>query len=242
MQTLFFYDKPFKIAFWLIVIIESLSFLSHTYSVVNQVLFFTIIAATLIISFWKLEYGFWIICTELFISSFGYLFYFDAFDFRFSIRLGIFFVIFLAWLIKAVHTKQWQFYRSRLRWPFVALLAVLAWGIVNGIINGNPLKDVFFDANAYLYFGIIFVAFSVLNTWSKINTLIQLLFASITAMAIKTIFLLFYFAHQADINSIRLLYTWVRDTRVGEIAPVAQNYYRIFFQGHIWSLFSLILL
>ena len=98
MNKLDLYNKHFKAAFWLIILFEALSFLGHNIEIVNQVLFWLIIAGTLGISLWKLEYGFWIVCVELFIGSFGYLFFYDIGDFRFSIRLGVF-----HWVVSYCH-------------------------------------------------------------------------------------------------------------------------------------------
>jgi len=241
MSILDLYNKYFKVAFWLIIIFEILSFLGHNIEIVNQVLFWLIILGTLIISLWKLEYGFWIVCVELFIGSFGYLFFYDLGDFRISIRLGIFLAVFISWFILAIKKKQFIFKRSKLWKSWLILFIFILLGIFLGLQNGNDAKNIFFDFNAYLYFGLIFVAFHVINSWTRINHLLQVLLASTIAMAIKTIFLLFYFSHQLDENLFRLVYIWIRDTRVGEIAPVAQNYYRIFFQSHIWSLFVFII-
>jgi len=241
MNKLDLYNKHFKAAFWLIILFETLSFLGHNIEIVNQVLFWLIIAGTLGISLWKLEYGFWIVCVELFMGSFGYLFFYDIGDFRFSIRLGIFLAVFIGWLIIAIKTKQFIFKKSKLWKPWLIFMAFLVLGIILGLKSGNELKDIFFDFNAYLFFGLIFIAFHVINSWTRFSQLLQILLASVTAMAIKTIFLLFYFSHQIDENLIRLVYRWIRDTRVGEISPVVQNYYRIFFQGHIWTLFVFII-
>lgn len=242
MNDLNLYNNYFKITFWLIIIIEILSFLGHNFNLVNQILFVLIILATFIISLWKLEYGFWIVCTELFIGSFGYLFFYDVGDFRFSIRLGLFLAVIIAWLIQLIKNKKVTFKQTNIFWPFIIFLFFIIIGVVNGWLNGNPLRDVFFDFNAYLYFGLIFVIYTIINSWNKIIHFLQILLAAIITIAIKTVFLLFYFTHQPNENLFRLMYTWIRDTRVGEIAPVVENYYRVFFQSHIWSLFAMIII
>lgn len=242
-KTMFdFFSKHYKITFWLVIIAEILSFIGHLHDIVNSVLFIVIGIGVILLSLWRLEYGFWIVCTELFIGSFGYMFFYDAGDFRFSIRLAIFLGVFIGWLVLAIREKRVDFFKLKVTIPFVIFLATLFIGIIIGITNDHSIKDVFLDVNGYLFFGLLLIAPAVLRSWIRVKQFMQILFAAVTAVCIKTFFLLFYFSHQTDENLFRLVYTWVRDTRVGEIAPIVSNYYRIFFQGHIWVLFTLIIL
>jgi O-antigen ligase len=234
------FGKTFKITFWLIVIIECLSLIGHVYGLINTIAFLVIVPAVFLISLWRLEYGFWIAASELFIGSFGYMFFHDIGSFRISIRLGIFLAVLAAWLIQAIKNKRFEFWHSSLRWPFIGFMTFICLDIATAVFFGNSQKNIFFDLNAYLFFGLIFVAFSVINSWDRIVTLGQLFAAAILSTALKTIAMLFFFSHATDTWLIRTVYTWIRDTRVGEIAPITGMYYRIFFQGHIWSLFMLI--
>ncbi|MDD5039841.1 MAG: O-antigen ligase family protein [Patescibacteria group bacterium] len=125
--------------------------------------------------------------------------------------------------------------------PIIIFLCFLSFGFINGILSNHGIQSVFLDINGYLLWGILGAAVTVINSKERIRRCLQLLFASVLAIGIKTIFLLFYFSHQSDQSLFRFVYTWVRDTRVGEIAPVIQNYYRIFFQGHMWQLLLIFL-
>ncbi|MFA5134666.1 MAG: O-antigen ligase family protein [Patescibacteria group bacterium] len=236
-----FFAKYYRITFWLIIIAEILSFIGHIYGWLNTVIFICFSIVVLLLSIWKIEYGFWIACTELFIGSFGYLFFYDVYDFRFSIRLAIFVSVFIGWIVYSIRNKKIEFFSLRITIPFCLFLGTLLLGAFIGFLRGNGAENVFFDINGYLYFGLMLVGPTVLTSWSKIKQLMQILFASVSAVCLKTFFLLFYFSHQTDENLIRLVYTWVRDTRVGEIAPIVSAYYRIFFQGHLWVLFALII-
>jgi len=223
-----------------IIIIECLSLLGHVYGFLNTAIFLLLVIGTFILSLRKLEYGFWIAATELFIGSFGYLFFYDLGNFRISVRLGIFTAVWLAWLIQAIRQKQFAFWSSPYRTFFGIFILTVCLGIIIAFLNGVPIKNIFFDSNAYLYFGFLFVALHVINSWSRVVTLGQILVASVFSTTLKTISLLFFFSHATDPWIIRTIYTWVRDTRVGEIAQVTGMYYRIFFQSHIWSLFVLV--
>ncbi len=197
--------------------------------------------ATLIVTIWKVEYGFWIVAAELFVGSLGYLFSYDIDEFRISVRLGLFIAVMVGWLINLIKNKKNNFYKSYYWKPFLLFGSFIVIGLIMGLRNLNEIKDIFFDFNAYLYFGLIFVSFTVINSWDRVAKLMQIWIAAICAMWLKTIFLIFYFSHVFDERLISMVYRWVRDTRIGEISPILSNYYRIFFQGHIWALFLFIL-
>jgi len=236
------FGKTFKITFLLIIIYEILSFWGQAFGIVNLLGFLLVVGATLIIGLWRLKYAFWMITAELITGSFGYMFFLDVGAFRFSVRLGMFLAILLAFIINSVIKREFVIYKKSLWWPLVVLVLVLILGVVNGISNGNLVKNVFFDVNAYLFIALIMVAFAVFNSFSRINQWLQVVFSAVAVMALKTFFLLFYFSHQANVELFRMMYIWVRDTRVGEISQVMGNYYRIFFQGHFWSLLVFIMI
>ena len=221
-----FFGKTFKITFCLIIIVEIISFLGFNFPAVNKIAFILLTLATFIISLWKLEYGLWITLTELFTGSFGYLFSYNIGNFNISIRLGLFLALFLGWLIYLVRTKKLEFKKSNLFWPFVFLIGFFILGIFIGYLKHNEFKNIFFDANGYLYFGLIFVAVAVINDWQKISRLFQVMMAAVSMIAIKTLALLFYFSHTTDENAVRLVYRWIRDTRVGEITQFTQNFFK----------------
>lgn len=238
MDKLNFFGKTFKISFWLIIIFETLSFLGFNFPSVDKIAFILIVLATFFISLWKLEYGLWIVLSELFIGSFGYLFSYNLGSFNISVRLCLFIVIFIAWLIHSLKSRKLEFKKSNLFWPFIILVAFIILGVLIGYLKHNLFKNIFFDVNGYLYFGLIFVVFAVINNWEKINKLWQIMFAAVTVMALKTLVLLFYFSHTTNEEALRFVYRWVRDTRVGEITQFTQNFFRVFFQSHIYALFT----
>ncbi len=233
-------SKIFAITVVTIVLIECLSLVGHIFPMVNELVFMIIVFATLGLSLWRLEYGWWIVLAELVIGSFGYLFSYDAGTFHVSVRLGIFFVVFLAWLLYAVRKRRFTIRHTWFFTPLVLWLAMIVIGVINGALQGHPWQDIFFDMNGYLYLGLFPVAITVVNSWKRIYQTVSVLLAAVVAISVKTLLALFYFAHATDTHYIRTIYTWIRDTRVGEISPVVSSYYRIFFQGHLWIVVCLI--
>ena len=71
------FNKIFKQTFLFIVLAELLSLCGYLLPDFNKIAFLIIVALTLILSLYKLEYGVWILLAELFIGSKGYLFFFD---------------------------------------------------------------------------------------------------------------------------------------------------------------------
>lgn len=226
--------KLFAVALVSIILVECASLIGHIFPVVEDMLYFIIVIATLGLSIWRLEYGWWIALSELVIGSFGYLFSFEFGIAHISVRLGIFLVVCIAWLIRAIRKKRLIISHAWFFMPLLAWIGIIGVGILIGVLRQNGLSSVFFDANGYLYLGLFPVAVATINSWKRIHQTITVVIAGVVAVSVKTLATLFYFAHVTDTHFIRIIYTWIRDTRVGEISPVVSGYYRIFFQGHIW--------
>jgi len=233
------FGKIFRFTLLAIIVFEILSYLGWFWPQLQAVLFWLILAATFLIAIRRLDVALWIVLAELFVGSKGYLFYWTIGDITISIRLALFLTIFLAWVIRYVFKKDIAFRKSNIYGWYIGLLIVLCWGMINGYLRNNELSNIFFDVNGFLYFGLIFVIYQVVKNRERISNLLEVLFASLTAIGIKTLFLLFAFAGQYQI--LPDLYRWVRDTRVNEVTLIINNFYRIFSQSHIFSLFGAIL-
>lgn len=235
-----FFTSIFKVTFWVILIAEALSLLGYFLPFINKIGFIIAILLVLILSWKKLEWGIYIILTELFIASKGYLFSWPIGNKNISVRLGIFLVFFLVWLIKAIKNKDLSLKKINLFWPYLIFLITIFAGALLGYLKGNGLVNIFYDWNGYLYFGLVFAFFVALKNWQKLQDVFQIFFASLLAMGIKTIFLLYIFSHH--LGNLTHLYRWVRLTGVGEITLMSNNFYRIFFQSHVYYLFAFVII
>lgn len=235
MTSFNFFGKLFRFTFLLIIFLELVSYTAYFYPFLNTVVFFLILLFVLILSFQKLEYGVYFILAELFIGSKGYLFSFNLEEISISLRLGIFLIVLGVWFLKALKNKKFEFIKSPLTRWYILLFLFLVGGVINGFWKGNSLNNLFFDFNGWLFFGLVFVFFSALNSWEKIQESWQVIFAAISAAILKTITLLFFFSHQVY-DLLPSLYKWVRTTGVGEITQMPNNLYRIFFQSHIFAI------
>jgi len=225
-----------------IFLFDILSFISHQYYLVNYFSFILIILLVFILTLKRLEWGIYILLTELFIGSKGYLFFIYLFNFRLSIRIGLFITILIVYLIrlllrknKLLFNKSFIFY-----YPYLILLLFIIIGTINGLAH-NLLTQTFLDVNGWLYFLLLPIILSGINSNHILKNIFSLLLSAITYVSLKTLFLYILFIHQFNLNLFPI-YKWIRDSGVGEITKITDSFYRIFFQSHLYLIIGLIFL
>ncbi len=224
--------KTFKLVLIGIIALELLSWIAWSTQDLNQIFFTAILLITLGLAIYKLEWGIYIILAELIMGSKGYLLHWPLGEFSLSLRLGLFLVVFLAFLVWVIRDREIKFFKSKLWKPYTAFIAALAIAVVIGYLNNNELKNIFLDANGYLYLGLIF---PLTQGKFKIKELLETIYAGITALISKTLLLLFIFSQKDFFGDVvTAIYKWVRDTGVGEITLMENGFYRIFIQSHIF--------
>ncbi|MBN1325918.1 O-antigen ligase family protein [Candidatus Falkowbacteria bacterium] len=230
--------------FLLIFLVEMLSLISFKIAWLSGLFFVLICTGVFLITWKKLEYGIYVVLTELIIGSQGYLFYLVLPGFKASIRLGIFLIVFFVWLIKYLKPRIFLnlLKRDALVQNFILLLIFVAFGTINGIINKNGLTNVFFDVNGYLYFGLFFAFLEVFKSIEQIKKFLKIFIGAMIYECTKVFLTLYLFSHDYFINASDLFYHWIRDTRVGEITYAGGNFFRIFFQSQIWALIGIFII
>jgi len=242
--------QKFRLYFLLIFLAELLSFGGFLLPEFRQTAFFVTVLLVLLLSLQKLEYGLLILLGELFIGSKGYLFYFEQGELVISIRIALFLVIMSVWLAKITvlwNREGYRFLLAKLALPFgryYGLLGVaIGWGIVNGYFRGNEFSNIFFDANSWIYWLMIFPLAYVVNEreenggefWRE---LLAVFSAAVIWLSAKTLGLLFAFSHSL-IVALYELYPWIRVTGAGEITVMESGFVRIFFQSQIYVLIAM---
>ncbi|MCX6744129.1 MAG: hypothetical protein NTX82_01240 [Candidatus Parcubacteria bacterium] len=240
-----------KLSFILaIFVIELLSLISFKVSLLSGIFFVLVAIVVLMFTLYKLEYGLLIALAELMIGSQGYLFYLDLPGFRLSIRLAIFLIVFFVWLFKFIIIPHFSgrvhllkqgislIKKDRLVHTFLVFLAFIALGVINGLLHNNGIKNVFFDFNGYLYFGLFFVFPEVFKGKRQVDIFVKVFLAALTYVSLKIFFTLYLFSHGIPYIT-DYFYHWIRDTRVGEITYAGGNFFRIFFQSQSWSLIGI---
>lgn len=238
--------KLIRLSLLAIIALELASFLGHFYPAVEQAGFFVILATTLVLSIYRLQYGVLIGLAELIIGSQGHLFMFTAGGQEISIRIGLWLVVLAVWAAKsitgllktdkaALTNIPFRLKQSELIPYFAVLFMFIGWGVINGLLQGHDFGSIFFDANGWLYFAWIFPLFTVAKEQDFFANVLSVFASGIIWLAAKTFILLYIFTHEIGFLKDEL-YTWVRDTRVGEITDMKGGFYRIFFQSHIFLL------
>ena len=240
-------NKIFRNTLFLIVLAELLSFLGYYYPFINLLVFFLIVILTIITSLYRLEYGLYILLAELFIGSFGYLFYYESGGSKISIRLSLWLIIMSVWLAKIIilwiknKKLSINFSKSRYFSYFVVLIIFIVWGLANGFLSGNAISNIFFDFDRWLYFLIVLPIFFVLQNSDNIKNIQRIFLAAVTWLSLKTIMLAYFFSHNFN-NFILDLYRWIRNSGAGEITQVQGGFSRVFMQSHIFVLIGFFIL
>lgn len=232
------FGKYFKTSLLFLSFALILSFVAYFLPLFNKVAFFVILGLTLILALEKLEYGLYILLAELFIGSKGYLFYFDTGGVSVSLRIALFLVVMAVWLYGRLKIKDLRLEINRWWW---ILFAFIAWGFVWGLIRGNSFQNVFFDFNAWIYFGAIFLFIDTIKSREQIENAMQIFTAAVALIVLKTFFLLYIFSHGLEV-AMYPLYRWLRQFLIGEITLMDSGFYRIFFQSQIYVLIGFFIL
>ena len=236
---IFFKQRPILSLIFILASVELFSFFGFLYPQAGTILFFLIVFATLVASFWRLEYGLLIILAELFIGSKGYLFSFNIGETVISIRIALFLVIMAVWLLRKIFSKSkvssFKFQVSSFLSWYLFLFASFGIGVVQGLVLRNDYSNIFFDFNAFLFFAYIFPLADVLREKTAWERLGKIAIAAVSWVIIKTFIVFYVFAHGMWPYT-PMVYKWIRDTGVGEITRMDQGFYRIFFQGQIYEL------
>lgn len=243
-KQLKFYYRSFVYIF----IFELLSlcvFLNQDYSnIIVIILSFTILGLSLI----KLEYGVYLALIELFIGSKGYLFSFEGDGIVISIRIIIWLIVMSVWfkdfIIACIKNRK-KLIHSILHHKFTKTYGILfifiIWGFVNALLNKNSFNNIFFDMNGWLFFSYLFPFVHVCKNKETLRKIFNLFLACLLWISFKTLALLYIFTHEVGYNFI--IYKWVRDTGIGEITKMPEQYggfYRIFFQSHVYLVIGVI--
>ena len=236
-----------KNTFLFLILFELISFIIAKNQSLNSLVFLIIIFTTLVLALIKLEYGLYVLLTELFVGGYGYLFNFDLGGFTISLRLGLFIILLISWLIKLLTDPkkslpsflvQIKNYPYKINYLLIFLL--LIFGVINSFWHNN-LTKVFLDVNAWFYFVLIFVFLTTIKNEKVVQNIITVLVAATTFLAIKTLLVLFLFSH--GVTSINdYFYQWLRNTGVGEVTYISGAVFRVFFQSQLYCLIGFLII
>lgn len=250
-----FHQRLFWKTLLIIALINLLSFFAFSSPIVNWLSFILILACAALIAWRNGLFGVYILLVELMISSQGHLFDVYIGGFRLSLRMGLFAVLLGIWGLKFLTQNPeprklsglnfktlFKEYRYYVLWGLV-----IAWGVVNGILQNNRPGFLYQDANGYLFFLLLPVFITAFANQKKITGyllpvtrhLLSIWFAALVWQFVIATLLLFFYGH-IDVfwRMLVPLYDWFRDQRIIEVGLYKYNFYRVFMQSNIWALYG----
>ncbi|MDD5527740.1 MAG: O-antigen ligase family protein [Patescibacteria group bacterium] len=259
--------RLFNVYFFLIILaialVELMSFAGHFFLDIDHWVFILVALLTLVLSLRNIKYGVWIILLELFIGSQGYLLHLDIGAVKISLRIALWLIVLSIWFknflfsfsakskIRSIFSNSKIFSIANFSY-FLILFFFVALGGAVGYLHGNDWQNLFFDANGWLFFLLIFPFYEAffnpgLAGEKPFAPVWRLLSAGTAWICLKTFLLFFFFTHPFPANSFLhqlftiQLYQWVRDTLIGEITMTPSGFVRIFIQSQIFIAIALFL-
>lgn len=231
----------FRSTFLGILFLEVLSFFGWLYPLYGNIVFCVIVLGTLLLSWRDLRFGVGIMVAELMIGSHGYLFSFQYQGLAVSIRIGLFLAVLTATAVSILREKKIAFFSSKFFVPALALAAAIVYAFIRGLARGNGFGNVFFDANGYVFFAMVLPIWQAIRKPEDWRMLMEFALAGLLASALKVFTLLYLFSH-AIWWILPETYRWVRDTRIGELTQMTNQFFRIFFQSQLYACIALFIL
>lgn len=239
-----FNKKKIAMIFSAFLVVEILSLVGNVYPFLGEVFFAVAALVFLGVALYDLRYGLLLIFGELFVGSQGYLFSWEAMGQDLSIRIVMWLLLLAVWggkLVSRMISHSGSSFKREfkiLQSPYFTYILILAlfigWGILNAFISGNSVGNIILDVNGWFYLALIVPLYEIAGGDKKFFPyLFQLFFTAMVWISIKSLFLLFIFSHNLH-SWTEVLYTWVRDTGVGEITDMQSGIVRVFFQSHIF--------
>lgn len=242
MWPAWFNTKTFLGWLSLLLGLELVSWLSYGFPDIRANLTYGVWVIVFLISCYRLRYGIYFCLAELVIGSQGYILAASFGEFTVSLRLGLFLIVMLAAVIDVMRQRQLFLLRSSYWKWFLLLVASLGVGLIVALIFGNGLRNIFFDANGYLYIGLFFAISQGIRRPEHLVTIFCIIIAGVTILTLQTLLVVFIFSHPSVFQYyLTDVYRWIRDFRIGEITRLPNGFYRVFFQSDIYVVFILIL-
>lgn len=232
-----------SLKYWLLGVLslEILSVVSHTIPTLLPFIFILLTGAFIYICLRLYPVGLLIALTELFMASQGHIISLASHGYPISIRMMMFSVLMgvaLYRLLPQYQSRQVDSIKERLvaHWPIWLWLIVVGGGVIFGITKGIDVATIFFDANNYLFL-LFVIPLAFADKYPGIyEKIFQVLIWSAVYVALKTIWLEYFFTHGDYQLWWPSVYAWLRDTRVAEITFTSTGAYRIFMQSQIFLL------
>lgn len=227
------------------LVLEGVSALGYFMPFLGPWLWGAVVFGVAALAVWRFPWALWCAVAELLVGSQGHLLWLSVGGGQVSLRVGLFVVVMLVWLVRLVWQWRalrhlWQTHRV-IAWPLLLLLLWVVVSALRGGLQSFGWGTVFFDANNWLFLALLGPLLTTFR-WSDRWTLGTFIAAAGVVTWGFTIGVFWLFAHSVADGLLDAVYHWIRDTGVGEITYAGNgttNLWRVFLQSQIYSLIGL---
>ena len=164
-----------------------------------------------------------------------------------SVRILLFIAFLFGWVLHVIASghglkrlHSWKTF-LRGRWIYLILAGVIGMALVRGFWLGNG-GAVWKDANAWGFWILLLpiVDIAAQHAERVEYHALRVLRVGVSWLAAKTLLVSYIFSHGLGVAPH--VYPWIRRTGIGEITLITGNFFRVFFQSHVFAVFALIVL
>ena len=215
--------------FLLCMAAESASFLGFLVPDVRVVALALLAVLAVAMAMTDLRWLFALLLAEMVIGTHGRLFSADVFGFALSLRMVLFGVLFLGWLIHAMRgcSRVLHFRHAHVSAPLLLLVAALALAATRGLAEGATPGMVFNDANGYAFLLLIPIGLDLFAGREAFAWLTRVLVGAVAWLSAKSLLMLYLFTHDFG-RILKDVFDWQRVLRLGEITLLPGGAVRVF--------------
>jgi len=215
--------------FLLCMAAECLSFLGFLAPTVKIAALAVMAVLALALAMTDLRWLFALLMTEMVIGTHGRLFSADVFGYPLSLRMVLFGVLLLGWLVHVMRgcSRVLHFRHVHVSGPLLLLLGAITLGATRGLAGGASLRMIFEDANGYAFLLLIPIGLDLFVGRESFAWLTRVLAGAIAWLSVKSLILLYLFTHDFG-YILKDIFDWQRVLRLGEITMLPGGAVRVF--------------
>lgn len=235
-----FLRAPWFRAFILAGVLESLSLVAFYVQDLRPVMMTLIGITAVLIAIKDLRWLFALLVIEMVIGSHGHLFSVEVLGGNLTIRMLLFGVLVIGWIIHVIRgcSRIFHFSHIHITGPLLFLVAAVAWGMLRAWSNGISPAHAVSDANGYAFLALLPIAIEQVSDRKSFAWIGRIFIGALTWLAMKSLLLLYFFSHEFPFLSE--LYTWQRKAWLTEITRLDSGVYRIFAASDVFLLFGVL--
>jgi hypothetical protein len=218
-----------RTVFLLCMAADGLSFLGYLAPSVRLAVLILLAALALAMALRDLRWLFALLMIEMIVGGHGRLFWADVHGFSLSLRMVLFGILVIGWIIHAMRgcSRILHFRHAHVSGPLLLLLAALTLGATRGLAEGASLGMIFDDANGYAFLLLIPIGLDLFAGREAFAWLTRPLAGAVAWLAAKSLVMLYFFSH--DFGHIMTdAFNWLRVQRLFEITTIPGGAVRVF--------------